>query len=85
MGNEKADIYPTLGCSELNRLGHGAHPLGVAGLDFEVIRGIEGQLLDLVGQSVSHHRFNNPVVYFGVHIRAVVNDVSCRREKAEQL
>lgn len=38
-----------------------------------------------MGQSVSHNGFNNPIMYFSIHIRTVVNDVSYSKEKAEEL
>lgn len=63
----------------MHGLGHGAHALRVSGLDLEVVGGVQGQLLDLVSQTVSHHRFDHPVVDLSVHVCAVVDDVACRR------
>lgn len=37
--------------------------------------------MDLMGQPVSHHGLNDPVVDFCVHIRAVVNDVPYSKEQ----
>lgn len=65
---------------ELDGLRHGPHALWVAGLNFEVVRRVEGQLLYLVGQPVPHNRLNNPVVYLSIHVRTVVNDVSYSKE-----
>jgi len=65
---------------ELDGLRHGPHALWVAGLNFEVVRRVEGQLLYLVGQPVPHNRLNNPVMYFSIHVRTVVNDVSYSKE-----
>lgn len=63
----------------MDGLGHGPHALGVAGLDLEVVGGVQRQVLDLVGQAVAHHRFNYPVVDLGVDVCAVVDDVACKR------
>lgn len=68
----------TLRGAEVYGLRNGAHALWVAGLDLEVVGGVQGQLLDLVSQSVSNHRLDHPVVDLGVHVRAVVDDVAWR-------
>lgn len=62
-------------------LRHRAHALRVAGLDLEVVGGVQCQLLDLVGQTVTYHRFNHPVVDFSVYICTVVNDITYSRER----
>lgn len=72
----------TLGRSELHGLGHGAHALGVARLDLEVVDGVQRQVLDLVRQPVSHHWFDHPVVDLGVDVGAVVDDVTYERRPA---
>lgn len=65
----------TFGGAELHGLGHGPHPLGVAGLDLEEVGGVQGELLDLVREPVAHHGLDDPVVDLGVDVRAVVDDV----------
>lgn len=65
--------------AELDCVGHGPHALGVASLDFKVVCCVKGQLLDLMGESVPHHRLNHPVVYLSIDVSAVVDDVAYRR------
>lgn len=69
--------------AELGCLRHGPHALGVASLDFKVVRRVKGQLLDLMGESVPHHRLNHPVVYLSVDVSAVVDNVSWERRRDE--
>lgn len=76
-GGVDALVTLTLRGAEVHGLRHWAHALRVAGLDLEVVGGVQGQLLDLVGQSVSNHRLDHPVVDLGVNVRAVVDDVAC--------
>lgn len=64
----------------MHGLRHGAHALWVPGLDLEVVGGVQRQLLDLVGQAVAHHWFNNPVVDLSIYIRTVVDDIAYNRE-----
>lgn len=61
-------------------LRHGAHAFRVSGLDLEVVGSVQRQLLDLVSQTVAHHRFNNPVVDLSVYIGAVVDNVACESD-----
>lgn len=74
----------TLRGAEVHGLRHGPHALGVAGLDLEVVGGVQRQLLDLVGQAVAHHRLDHPVVVLGVDVGAVVDDVPCRRRASDK-
>lgn len=67
--------------AELGGLRHGPHAFGVACLDFEVVRCVEGQLLDLMGESVPHHRLDHPVVYLSIDISAVVDNVPCNMKQ----
>lgn len=67
--------------AELDRFRHGPHALGVASLDFKVVRRVKGQLLDLVGESVPHHRLNHPVMYLGIDFSAVVDNVAWGTEE----
>lgn len=46
-------------------------------MDLEIIRCVKGQLLNLVGQSIAYHGFNDPIVYFSIDIGVIVNDVAC--------
>lgn len=75
------DILPTFKSAELDCVRHGSHAFGVASLDFEVVCCVKGQLLDLVSESVPHHRLNHPVVYLGIDISAVVDDVAWNNNK----
>lgn len=66
----------TFRSAEMDRLRHGAHALGVASLNLEVVCGVERQFLDLVRESVPHHRLNDPVMDLRIHVRAVVDNVA---------
>lgn len=75
----------TFRSAELDSIRHGTHPFRVTCLDLEVVGGIKGQLLNLMGQPVPHYWFNDPVMNLCIHISAVVNDVTWKgREKVIQ-
>lgn len=65
----------TFGSAEVHSVRHRAHALGVPCLDLEVVGGVQGQLLNLVGQPVAHHRLDHPVMDLCIHIGAVVDYV----------
>lgn len=69
----------------MHGLRHGPHALRVPRLDLEIVGGVQRQLLDLVSQPVSHHRLDHPVVILGVDVRAVVDDVTCKRATSQSI
>lgn len=74
----------TFWSAEMYSLRHGAHAFWVSGLDLKVVGGVQCQLLDLVSETVAHHRFNNPVVDLSVYICTVVDNIAYNRESQEE-
>lgn len=69
----------TLWSPELYGLGHRTHSFWVSGLDLEVVCCVQCQLLNLMGQTVAYHWFNNPVMHLCIYISTVVDDITCKR------
>lgn len=52
----------TFRCPVLDRLRERPHPLGIFGLDAEIINSVQIQVHDLVSESVSTDGFHHPVI-----------------------